>query len=171
MSQESPAEAPLFREKREASRRLQQFVWGLVVLTLVAAAVLEPFSLLVGLWAAVALALTALWVRLCSLTTEVRQDGLVVRLSPFRPHLYPRAELQDWHVHMTYPWGRSSLGMRRAPGVTVWQGGEGPGLTVNLSGGGTVWIGTDRPLELDEALQDMRSPGRRKRRSRRRRSA
>ena len=46
-------------------------------------------------------------------------------------------------------------------------GGEGPGLTLNLSDGETVWIGTDRPIELEEALKRMRKPARAARRRRR----
>ncbi|MBC8328693.1 MAG: hypothetical protein ISR76_00780 [Planctomycetes bacterium] len=168
MSEECADELPLFREQRDPSRRLQQFVWGLAVLILGAAVLLEPVSFATGVWLATGLALMALWFRLSRLTTEVRKDGLQVRLSPFKPRLYPRAELQDWHVHMAYPWGRTGWGLRRAPGVTVWQGGEGPGLTVNLYDGETVWIGTDRPIELEDALRAMRKPPRRGARRRRR---
>jgi hypothetical protein len=167
MSPSSDEGATLFREKREASRRLQQFVWGLVVLVLGGSLLLDPADWAVGFWGAVVLALMALWMRLSSLTTEVRAEGVVVRLAPFRPRFYAREEVADWHVHMAFPWPRPAFGFRAIPRLTVWQGGEGPGLTLNLADGQTVWIGSDRPIELDEALRTMARPakGTRRRRS------
>ncbi|RMH04179.1 MAG: hypothetical protein D6702_03865 [Planctomycetota bacterium] len=154
MAAAPPSAEPWFREQRRVSRRLASVLWGAAGGVFLAGI---PF----GVWsgpglpaAAAILGGLAWWLRVCRLTTEVGPDGLCLRLAPFPARRFAREELRGWHVHLAWPWE----GARPRPrsGVTVWHGAAGPGLTVELEGGRTFWLGSSRPLEFEAALLRLR---------------
>ena len=98
------------------------------------------------------------------LVTEVRADGLYVRLHPFertfrhlpperiqeaRATSYSAMDFTDWH------WG-----LRHTPGGnTVYRLRGNQGVAVTQPDGTTWFVGSERPAELEASLADIAATG------------
>lgn len=144
----------LFHEEQRPSAFVVKLVSGVMGLMFVAAFALVPVSpWLTGVLASLALVFVW-WIRATKLVSEVSADGLRVRMAPFGFAHYPKADIEGWRVHMTYPWGVGVRGwsVKKSPGVTVYLAGSAPGIVVGLKGHQGLWLSSRRPEELAKAM-------------------
>ncbi len=154
MENQEQAGEPLFTEIQRPSAAVVRIVSLLMMAFFVAAFWLVPVSH----WLTLPLGLMALliwwWIRATCLLTEVRPDGLWVRMAPFKGKLYPKPEVEGWRVHMSYPWGvaRKGWAVKKSPGVTVYLSGAAAGIVVGLKGQKGLWLSSGQPEQLAKAL-------------------
>lgn len=151
-----PAAGILFRERRDPPAGLLRRVWWSTAAAVLLALAVAEHSFALFAMASLVLVLLRVWLKANRLTTEVAGDGLRLRVAPLPARLVPHGEIRDWHVHLDYPWGRSGRALARAPRVTALDAAPGPGLSLNLEDGRTLWIGSACPLEFEAALRAAR---------------
>lgn len=145
-----------FREIQEFD---QAWLWGLLGLGALADLVnfargkrsaRETVSQLVALGAA------ALLLRVATLQTEVREDGLYLRFAPFHRSAkrIPFSDLTDLQETGYSPVRYGGWGIRWSPqGIAYTVSGKS-GVRIERTGGKSVFVGSDRPDELVAAVQD-----------------
>jgi Flp pilus assembly pilin Flp len=103
-----------------------------------------------------ALGAAALVLRVVTLQTEVREDGLYLRFSPFHrsPKRISFSDLADLQETGYSPLRYGGWGIRWSPrGIAYTLSGKS-GVRVERSDGKSVFVGSDRPDELVGAVQE-----------------
>jgi len=144
---------------RETQAFDQPWLWGLLGLGAVADVVnlargkrsaRETITRLGALGAA------ALLLRVATLETEVREDGLYVRFSPFHRSAkrIPFSDLADVQETGYSPVRYGGWGIRWSPqGIAYTVSGKS-GVRIERADGKSVFVGSDRPDELVAAVQE-----------------
>ena len=145
-----------FRETQEFDRA---WLWGLVGLG--ALADLANFAR--GKWSTretatrlATLGAPALLLRIATLQTEVRDDGLYLRFAPFHrsPKRIPFSDLTDLQETGYSPLRYGGWGIRLSPrGIAYTVSGKS-GVRVERADGKSVFVGSDHPDELVGAVQE-----------------
>ena len=103
-----------------------------------------------------ALGAAALLLRVATLQTEVRDDGLYLRFAPFHRSAkrIPFADLADLQETGYSPVRYGGWGIRWSPrGIAYTVSGKS-GVRVERTDGKSVFVGSDRPDELVAAVQE-----------------
>lgn len=137
------------------------WLWGVVQQIFIGKAfgnqpVSDTALLLMGLIAFLPLFLLLL----ANLETEVRRDGVYYKMSPFfRYKKIEKGEIKSWHIRNYQPikeyggWGnRFSLQRKKSKAYNV----KGKtGLQIELQSGKRILIGTQRPDDLHQAMEQL----------------
>ncbi|WP_276301619.1 hypothetical protein [Halorussus lipolyticus] len=103
-----------------------------------------------------ALGAAALVLRVATLQTEVRGDGLYVRFAPFHRSAkrIPLSDLADVQETGYSPMRYGGWGIRWSPqGIAYTVSGKS-GVRIERTGGKSMFVGSDRPDELVAAVQE-----------------
>lgn len=103
-----------------------------------------------------ALGAAALLIRVATLQTEVREDGLYLRFAPFHRSAkrIPFSDLADVQETGYSPMRYGGWGIRWSPrGIAYTVSGKS-GVRVERADGKSVFVGSDRPDELVAAVQE-----------------
>ena len=97
----------------------------------------------------------ALLVRVASLTTEVRDDGVYVRFAPFHSSFrrIPFSDLTDVQATGYSPLRYGGWGIRWSPSGVAYTVSGKTGIRLEWNGEQSVFVGSDRPDELLAAVQ------------------
>jgi hypothetical protein len=98
----------------------------------------------------------ALFFRVARLDTEVRDDGLYVKFSPFHRSAkrVPFADLADVHETGYSPLRYGGWGLRWTPSGWAYTVSGNSGVRFERADGKSLVVGSERPDELVAAIQD-----------------
>ncbi|WP_254534509.1 hypothetical protein [Halomarina litorea] len=137
---------------REVQRFRQRWLWALLAVIAVVTAV---GTLGIGTLVVLGVALLIYRIRL---TTEVREDGLYVQFVPFHrtPRHVPFADIEAVETERVGLLSYGGLGIRFSTGAVAYLISTGEAVRVVRSNERAVVVGTERPLDLAEALEGRR---------------